>query len=53
MNIQSFNTSKECFAALKNLGCRITKAIKKSFVEKSLYKYKGVYILLDEFELID
>ena len=53
MNIQSYSTSKKCFEALKNLGCRITPAIKKSFVEKLLYCYKGNYILLDEFNLLD
>lgn len=53
MTIHSYSTSKECFAALKNLGCRITPAIRRSFVEKLLYKYKGTYILLYEFKLID
>ena len=53
MNIQSYSTSKKCFEALKNLGCRITPAIRKSFIDKLLYRYKGTYILLDEVVIID
>ena len=53
MNVQSYSTVKKCYAALKNLGCRITPAIKKEFAARSVYVYQDTYIFLDEFKLLD